>query len=639
MNNQKRPNSSRPKTGNKINNKNEIIIKKKPSKKENDKEEFIFALNISNKYNSLLDIPELIFIIDISSEMKEYINKIRIEIIPKLVSFYSYPQSKKFHVITFGPMPELFELDFNEITNPNLLNSQNIYVSNVFDKLKSILDKLKEHKIIKIITISNGNFYDYKDALIKSEEIIKLYSKKFSICSLGINIKTPLNNPSNFNIFLNLHHKNTNNDLIEIEPEFNSDNLSNKLIEKLYEESGWKIFKKGNEILFTPFGYAKYFNKFTEISEKDFYENLIEKKECIIQKVSVEKGINNEYSNKLNQYMINFIEYLIQNSKSKNIKDDYTNIINNLKSIIDNKMINKLNNKELAEFLSDPIKKNKELKEKEIKLTLEEKNNENKKKVNTEPKEQIKKPSFQRRPSNEQNKKNNEKIIKTEPKKNDINKEIKPIIKDNKKEIQKKKTLDNEKQKQKKDNILKKQNTINESEFILIIDGASDMKDHIRNLVNNILFKFLKELYKDENKKIFFFAYNSSDIEEYHFSIKKLETLKIETEGERKIMDVFEKMAKKMKMGKDKFFNILFLTSGKINLSDSILTINLNDISKKYKIKLVNYTINQNEKFENEEFLNSLNKMIQNNENKFITLQGNNESNEKNIEILKNLFK
>ena len=85
---------------------------------------------------------------------------------------------------------------------------KNIYVSNVFDKLKSILDKLKEHKIIKIITISNGNFYDYKDALIKSEEIIKLYSKKFSICSLGINIKTPLNNPSNFNIFLNLHHKN-----------------------------------------------------------------------------------------------------------------------------------------------------------------------------------------------------------------------------------------------------------------------------------------------------------------------------------------------------------------------------------------------------------------------------------------------
>ena len=128
-------------------------------------------------------------------------------------------------------------------------------------------------------------------------------------------------------------------------------------------------------------------------------------------------------------------------------------------------------------------------------------------------------------------------------------------------------------------------------------------------------------------------------INQTNYTIKKLETLKIETEGERKIMDVFEKMANKMKMGKDKFFNILFLTSGKINLSDSILTINLNDISKKYKIKLVNYTINQNEKFENEEFLNSLNKMIQNNENKFITLQGNNESNEKNIEILKNLFK
>ena len=46
MNNQKRSNSSRPKTGNKINNKNEIIIKKKPSKKENEKEKYNFLLNI-----------------------------------------------------------------------------------------------------------------------------------------------------------------------------------------------------------------------------------------------------------------------------------------------------------------------------------------------------------------------------------------------------------------------------------------------------------------------------------------------------------------------------------------------------------------------------------------------------------------
>ena len=62
----KRPISSRPKPTNKLNDKKETH-----SKKEEEKEEFVFALNISDKYNSLLDIPELIFIIDISSDMKQ----------------------------------------------------------------------------------------------------------------------------------------------------------------------------------------------------------------------------------------------------------------------------------------------------------------------------------------------------------------------------------------------------------------------------------------------------------------------------------------------------------------------------------------------------------------------------------------
>jgi hypothetical protein len=650
----KRPASSRVKPTNKLNDKKEIH-----SKKEEEKEEFVFALNISDKYNSLLDIPELIFIIDISSDMKQYINKIRIEIIPKLVSLYSLPQSKKFHVITFGPESEHFELDFNEITNPNLLDYQNIYVSNVFEKLKNTFDKFKEHRNIKIITISNGNFCDYKNALTKSEEFLKLYSKKFLICSLGINIKTPLNNPSNFNIFLNLHHKNTNNDLIEVEPEFNSNELSNKILEKLYEESGWKIFIKGKEILFIPFGNGKYFKKITEISEKDFYENLKEREEAIINKVAVQKGVNTDYSIKLNQYIINIFEYLFQNSKDKNIKDDYLNIITNIKTINDNKKVEKLNNKELAEYISDPLNKNKESKKKDIKITLEDANDEKNKKVNTEPKEKIaNKPSFKRKISKEQNKIIIEKTTKTETKKDDNKNEIKPVIKDKdkkneikknqvneqkkqtpkeKKEIQKKNTI--EKSKPNIEKKLTNDNTIKESEFILIIDGASEMKDHFKNLINNILYNFLKKLYNDEEKKIFFFSFNSSDIEEKSFPIKKLQTLKIEPEGERKIMDLFEKIFNKIKIKKEHFVNILFLTSGKIDLSDSKSTNNLNEINTKYKIKLVNYLINQNENYENEEFLNFLNKIIPNNDKKFFALKEDNESNEKNIEILINLFK
>ena len=653
----KRANTARVKEVNKSNDKKEI----QPKKKE-EEEEFIFALKISDKYNSLLDIPELIFIIDVSSDMIEYINKIRIEIISQIVSFYSFPQSKKINVITFGPQSELFELDFNLITNPNLLNRQNIYVTNVFEKLKIIFDKLKEHKNIKIITIANGNFYDYKNALIKSEELIKLYSNKFSICSLGINIKTPLNNPSNFNIFLNLHHKNTNNDLIEIEPEFNLKELSIKIIEKLYEESGWKVFKKGKEILFIPFGNGKYFKKITEINENDFYENLKEREESIIQKVAVQKGVNSNYSNKENQYIINFLEYLFQNSKNKEIKDDYSKIITNLKSITDNKKIDKLNNKELAEFINDPINKNNELKKKkEIKITLEDSNDENKKKVNTEPKDKnVNKPSFNRRTSKEINKKNNEKnndkVTKKEPKKNENQKEIKPIIKDKntdikksqvneqKKEtqkeqkdgLQKKKTI--EKPKLKKDDNLTNDDTIKKSEFIVIIDGSLEIKDHVKNLVNNIIYNFLKTLYNDEEKKILFFAYNSSDIEEQNITIKKLQSLNIEAEGERKINDLFEKIFKRITMKKDSFINILFLTSGKIDLSDIKLTTNINEITTKYKIKLIKYIINQNENYENEEFLNSLNQMIPNNDKEYITLPGDKESNEKNIETLINLF-
>jgi len=104
-------------------------------------------------------------------------------------------------------------------------------------------------------------------------------------------------------------------------------------------------------------------------------------------------------------------------------------------------------------------------------------------------------------------------------------------------------------------------------------------------------------------------------------------------------MDLFERIFNKIKIKKEHFVNILFLTSGKIDLSDSKSTNNLNDINTKYKIKLVNYLINQNENYENEEFLNFLNKIIPNNDKKFFELKGDNESNEKNIEILINLFK
>ncbi len=307
-------------------------------------------------------------------------------------------------------------------------------------------------------------------------------------------------------------------------------------------------------------------------------------------------------------------------------------------------------------------KKNEKKKKKEIKITLEDSNDENKKKVNTEPKDKnVNKPSFNRRTSKEINKKNNEKnndkVTKKEPKKNENQKEIKPIIKDKNTEIkksqgneqkketqkehkdglQKKKTI--EKPKLKKDDNLTNDDTIKKSEFIVIIDGSLEIKDHIKNLVNNIIYNFLKTLYNDEEKKILFFAYNSSDIEEQNITIKKLQSLNIEAEGERKINDLFEKIFKRITMKKDNFINILFLTSGKIDLSDIKLTTNINEISTKYKIKLIKYIINQNENYENEEFLNSLNQMIPKNDKEFITLPGDKESNEKNIETLINLFK
>jgi hypothetical protein len=203
--------------------------------------------------------------------------------------------------------------------------------------------------------------------------------------------------------------------------------------------------------------------------------------------------------------------------------------------------------------------------------------------VNTEQKKKnANKPSFKRKKNKKKKKNIIKKTTKTETKKDDNKNEKKPVIKekDKKNEIkknqvneQKKQTTKEKKEIQKKNTIEKSKpniekkltndDTIKESEFILIIDGASEMKDHFKNLINNILINKNPKFFKIEK---FFFAINSNFNISYNNNIQR-KNLDSNNENYCKYLNINSKKSKYYEILKRKCKSVSLNTNKKINPS------------------------------------------------------------------------
>ena len=166
--------------------------------------------------------------------------------------------------------------------------------------------------------------------------------------------------------------------------------------------------------------------------------------------------------------------------------------------------------------------------------------------------------------------------------------------------------------------------------IIALIDASKYMKNFIKDLVNNLLYNLLKKLNYDEKEKIYLLGYNTEDVEEMFMPISKLCKVDIETEGERDISEVLNKVYEILKNNNGRNFKILFFTSGNLykqnlSLSKSKLFLYENE-TQKIRIQVIKYIINEQSIFDKDDenifdMLNSINSKIK---NKSLTIDGKN---------------
>jgi len=448
--------------------------------------------------------------------------------------------------------------------------------------------------------------------------------------------------------------------------------------------SGWKIVRYGNKILKEPINYAK---NIENINEEKFFENFNECISSLSQRVAINKTVSNQFSLKQNESIILFCKDMLNLCKNKKIKNSYECIIRGLEKINNDNQISKLDNHKLSNYINkssekitEETLKNKNKKEKYNNKNVPLVNNNNlflikqKDKIVIDAKKSDKKklenyinntnklqPQYKNLfngtvSSNLYNKvkkekKEEEKIAIKYSCKSNINKientpskiEDKNFNNEKNENIIKSNLLSKDEVNKLKNNLSKSVKPLNNT-IIAVIDSSKYMKEYINDLINNLLYNLFKRLNYEDKEKIYLLGYNSEDVEEMFMPISKLSKLKIETEGERDISQVCNKIYDILKHNRGKSFTILFFTSGKINkenlsFSQSKLFL-YEDENQKIKMQVIKYIINEKSDFDkdDENIFDMLNSINSNDKNKSLIINKNNSISENINKLIKNLI-
>ena len=621
------------------------------------KDEFIFNLNISSKYQEdLVDIPKFIIIYDYCLISSELFLEFKKNILSKL---FKNLKIEKIITMQINQQNYVNILETNEFICSELINSFQLNIKDIFIQLEELFKKIKS-KFINILVISNGNYAKTDDSYIN--EIISKISKNKSINLKVVKLNILQNNINfNFNFFLKLNnYKNENNNIIELTKKSSGENIYKELYD-FYDyknlKSGWKIIRRGNKILKLPFNSTK---EIQNSNEEIFFANFNDFISSISQKVAINKTLSNQFSLRQNESIILLCKDLLNLSKSKKIKSSYECIIRGLEKINNDKQISKLDNNKLSTYINKSSEKiieeknkmekkkkdekfinnietisNKFFNKTKDKIIIDAKNNEKLKFENNNKYKNI----FNKNISsinNKMTKKKEEEKNKTKY----INKDNKIKLDTNQSKIEdksfsyeksdniKSNNLSKEEINKLKNNLSKSVKPLN-STIIAIIDASKYMKDHINNLINNLLYNLLKKLNYEEKEKIYLLSYNSEDVEEIFMPISKLCKLDIETEGERDISEVLNRLYEIFNNNNGRNFRVLFFISGKLytqnlSLSQSKLFFYENK-TQKIKMQIIKYIINDQSIFDKEDenlfdLLNSINSKIK---TKSLTIDGN----------------
>ena len=448
-------------------------------------------------------------------------------------------------------------------------------------------------------------------------------------------------------------------------------------------QSGWRITRRGNKIIKIPLNLTK---DIENTKEEIFFENFNIFISSLSQRVAINKTISNQLSLRQNESIILFCKDLFNLCKNKKIKNSYECIIRGLEKINKDNQISKLDNNKLSKYINNSVEKIIEEKNNNIKKNKGDKYTHNIGVINNKfinkPKDKIVIDANNIGKIKIDNNNNNTNKLQQYKKifngtststvynkmKTNKNEEVKNITKytdknnklknenENKSKIEDK-SFSNEKNESIKSNKLLSKDEINKlknnlaksvkppkSTIVALIDASKYMKNFIKDLVNNLLHNLLKKLNYDEKEKIYLLGYNTEDVEEMFMPISKLCKADIETEGERDISEVLNKVYEILKNNNGRNFKILFFTSGNLykqnlSLSKSKLFLYENE-TQKIRIQVIKYIINEQSIFDKDDenifdMLNSINSKIK---NKSLTIDGKNSISDNIDKIIKKII-
>ncbi len=494
------------------------------------------------------NIGEFIIILDISESMGNYVTQILNDVIPKALDKLNYDETKKCHLITFSDESNIYHLTKKEFKSSGIKANGYTQMLGVVQKLRNIIDSINEDEFINILSISDGKVQDRENTNQKLELLLNEMKIKYkNINSQAIRFNSSKGADPDTRLLCSLLKFNSSlhikDSYLPITFEPKNEIMSEEIIEEFSDiiykifhikKSGWKIISDSKNMRIEPFG-----EKYDKLELPEGNSVLF-----IDKALSELKDINLSSTKGDSKKIIPGGEINESNSKDiyketlKKIAGDIINnkIINTKKSIEENnsliqyvEILDKGSNTKFAELL------------KEI---------QNDEKINEMGKDDI------------TNFFENKEQQFTE-KLNEINEQLKK----------------------------KKEIIIKSSELFLILDASSSMKNHINNLMQNVLYKAILNMGFNDEDKINLIGFCSEDVEEITFKLEKLKNHKITCLGERSLCDCLETIAKKIISKPDKRYILIFIISGEIFDKENVRILAFKMLGLNQKIEIISRVI------------------------------------------------
>ena len=357
--------------------------------------------NVSNEVLECSELIETVVILDRSGSMADAVRRLTNEIIPLFLAKLKYESHKIIHFITFDTKAQLFTVTIDRMKSLTIRAQGGTNMAPALTKLEEVLQNVEINTSIRVLTISDGQVGDQKEALKAATSFAEFCkTKKFSINSQAVRLFTSESQPDTMALCSLLQINNvTKSKLADISSKesneviatkiaelFRNDGLvnnktlkteSNSILKFPWENSSAQIkLKPGNNVFWMKEkpndikidDIPVKIQMQPEMTLKKFQTLMADKLDYIIDHMKILKVVGTEEAEKVVGKMLKYFEKteddLTKNSslvKYFNVTSLHKNKISNLlASIAKEEKINELDSAQKADYLRENENRNDE---------------------------------------------------------------------------------------------------------------------------------------------------------------------------------------------------------------------------------------------------------------------------------------